>query len=161
MNIIQNLKDVNKIKLILLLIICVIMFFPITGNWMQYGEDESYEYPIYYTLWDLKYVISVNPEKTQSWPYDNLNSPPKPLPVIITCVISGYIMFVMSVFFLILYPSSSMFTVPLIIGGLLAMSSYFLWIQTIPRIGKYTSSLETQLIGALLIIIFGVICNFI
>ena len=151
----------NNIGIIVaVLIFCVAMFFPIIGYWTQYGKDASYAYPIYYSLWDITYVISENPTKTQSWAYDSNNPKPTALPEIITCVITGYTLLVISLLMLFINPTSLVFTVPLITGGVLSCVSYLLWVKTIPSHGTTMPSLYTELLGGIVIIIFGLFCNF-
>jgi len=167
MNILQNLKDVSKIKLITVLIFCIVMFFPVIGNWAKYGIDDDCEY---YSLWGI--CLSYRKEKI-CFGYSDGSYAPSALQIIITCVILAYVLLIAALMLLILLPTSNVFIVSLITAGLLSCISYFLWIKTSPEYNFSYSKpipieppiipmpcLYLELIGGLLIVIFGIVCHF-
>ena len=146
-----------NIKFIVLLIFCVAMFFPIIGNWMKIEYDRSLVN--YYSLWGIQWHDGYDGYDSYS-DYDEFYSPTKALKIIITCVILGYVLLISSFIVLILLPTSNVFIVPLITSGILSVVSCLLWIKTnLLPFKQYTPCLYLELIGGILMIIFGASCQ--
>ena len=151
-----------KIDLICLLVLCAIMAIPMFGNWGVFngGTNTSYDqilklFRIEFRLINGTFAVSSYPDEYTREFFPTIN-------IIRGCVIIGYIFLLLSLFF---YPH---FALPLLLAGICATAAGVLWLIN-SRAKKFRDdfdyyhddySLYIELIGGILMLIFGIKINF-